>query len=155
MPARQRARIKLRGPRCLCGWRAFLATAIALIVAVAPALGTLHRVLVRHQVCEHGDLIELPGEARAHVDSSAAEASGRSPTIDQSEGGAAHHHDHCSIASLGRAATMPDPGQAAMGACAERASVATMASQGGVPASILALAPKTSPPFWPAMAREV
>jgi hypothetical protein len=128
---------------------------IALIVAMAPALGTLHRVLVRHQVCEHGDLIEIPAEGWAHSDSPAAETRGRTPTIHQGEGGSEHRHDHCSIASLGRTATTSAAAQAALSAHSQRASVERIASQGGVRAAILAFAPKTSPPVFAAMASAI
>src|SRR3954454_20029624 len=85
-------------------WGAWIASLTIVVVALAPFLGTLHQALVRHVVCEHGDLIE-PDERGAH----AAHVAPVTALTDQADvqGGPAvasgpnrssnHGHSHCTV----------------------------------------------------------
>ncbi len=123
-----------------------------LVVAWAPLLGTLHQALVRHVVCEHGDLIEPDERAqhhaphastvtalhRADVDSRPSVAPGTAPSL--------HAHSHCSVGTLARSAATVAAGSPA-GALLERARAVSLAARDATAVrSILSSAPKTSPP---------
>src|SRR6185436_20986641 len=81
------------------GWVAWVASLTVLLVAWGPLLGTLHQTLVRHVVCEHGDLIET--EERGQHDPSATAAressEGSSTSVETGSGPSAHDHTHCSL----------------------------------------------------------
>lgn len=128
------------------GLRAYFVATMAFIVAFAPVLGTMHRALVRHQVCEHGDLIELPNEELRAVASSVVEEGGHSATVAQAAGSAEHRHDHCSLSALGRTASAPPREPAQVTRIAESTVIVSIASDRWRALSILSLAPKTSPP---------
>jgi hypothetical protein len=129
-------------------WRAWFATAMAAVVAAAPMLGTLHRAFVRHAVCEHGDLIELPDEQQAQRGSSQFEAGGRATRIGQASGTSVHQHDHCLVSALGRsAAGAPAHGTIFQRLTAQKSRIGPSEGVSRCALSILSLAPKTSPPI--------
>jgi hypothetical protein len=124
------------------GWAAWIASITIVIIAWAPLLGTLHQALVRHVVCEHGDLIELsPAPAAA---THASESAG--PAVGAGDGRATHGHDHCSVGTLAKnVATVIT--SSSLGALLTLDRPVSLAARDANPVrSVLSNAPKTSPP---------
>src|SRR5450432_1720879 len=134
------------------GWATWVAAITIVVVAWAPLLGTLHQALVRHVVCEHGELIEpdergqqhaphvstVTAAHRAGVDSRPSVAPGTAPSL--------HAHSHCSVGTLARSAATVATGSPA-GALLEQDRAVSLAARDATPVrSILSSAPKTSPP---------
>jgi hypothetical protein len=123
-----------------------LLIALGLLIAQGPML--LHLLLVQHETCEHGELVEVPVGARVAASRPAIPAAARangSPTL--SEGAVAPGgHDHCDALAVRH--RIPDVGPAI--AAASLVWIAPIAAGGeraevrAVP--LLSLAPKGSPP---------
>src|SRR5882757_3299452 len=88
------------------GWGAWIASLTIVVVALAPLLGTIHQALVRHVVCEHGDLIE-PDERGAHAAPAAAlthqaDVHGGPAVASGTSNPSNHGHSHCTVGTLAR-----------------------------------------------------
>lgn len=135
----------VRPPRLL---RMLIVWVATLIVAAGPIAGMAHFIAVPHTLCEHGELVDLAGhrgDIAPTVDSRSGIASastGRSILLSAG-------HDHCAVAAAGRCAAA---NTGLSDGCATRVPLAARAQgdQRSAPpagASILSLAPKTSPPL--------
>jgi hypothetical protein len=145
--ASPRQRIARRGHSRQRRLRAWMAATVALVVALAPLLGVLHRMFVPHLVCEHGDLIELQGERLGQSAAPSLDDHGeRSRGVRQATGAAMHGHDHCSLAALARAGSMPTREPPPLLTLSTGAASRGFIDQQALYRSILLLAPKTSPP---------
>lgn len=116
---------------------------VALVASMLSQIG--HFMLVRHSLCEHGDIVHVEGGAR-EVASSAREERGREPVATQ--GAAAHEgeHEHCDGNALRCRVDAAPP-------FALDALLLTFAPEPVTPeraevraVDALALAPKSSPP---------
>jgi len=135
------------------GWGAWIASLTIVVVALAPFLGTLHQALVRHVVCEHGDLIE-PDERGAHAAHAAPAAAltyqadvHRGPVAASGTGNPSNHgHSHCTVGTLARSVASLATSSPAGALLAEGRAVSLAARDANPVRSILSSAPKTSPP---------
>jgi hypothetical protein len=126
----------------------WLAPVVALVVGIAPALASLHRALVPHRVCEHGDLIEL-AQGPANPDGFSVDEGSRSPSISANSADEQHRHDHCLLAALGRTLFAPPASQAGFVVTSVAQIARTEFAEPRFFQSILSFAPKTSPPAVP------
>jgi hypothetical protein len=143
--SRQRHRMVSRRYRRSKELFTWLAPVVALIVAVAPALASLHRALVPHLICEHGDLIEVAAE-QPSPESSSFEQGQRTPRITSNSAGEVHRHDHCLLAALGRAVSAAPRNRAVFLLRSVSQVLRTHSAEPPFQHSILLFAPKTSPP---------
>lgn len=134
------------------GWAAWVASLTIFVVAWAPLLGTLHQALVRHVICEHGDLIE-PDELSTRQAHHANETTAphlsdvdSGPSVASGKGASLHEHSHCTVGTLARsvATVATSPGAGAL--MAEGRAVSLAARDANPVRSVLSGAPKTSPP---------
>jgi hypothetical protein len=147
-PARISKSIAMPGRRA---WAAWIVSILVVIVAWAPLLGTLHQALVRHVVCEHGDLIE-PDERAPHADRALDVSSihhgseSSNVSVSAAEGLASHEHSHCSVGTLARNVATVATSNATCALLAEDRPVSLAARDANPVRSVLSSAPKTSPP---------
>jgi len=122
----------------------------ALLLATSPVSAVLHFLLIPHLVCEHGKLehveggrtgsvLRTPSSEGAHPERRAVPDSSRTRLS----------HAHCTIFAMARVHGAPSQGPGAAPAIPPAAKLidiewAPLPSQ--APRSILAFAPKTSPP---------
>jgi len=116
-------------------------------MAGGPIVVMAHYLLVPHTVCEHGELVDVTHPA-AHTP--AAVQHSRVPTASRDGGelfGFDHHH--CTMAATGRVlAALHGPATSLFArVSAPHALPAVLRSTRGSGPSLLALAPKTSPPL--------
>jgi hypothetical protein len=129
-------------------WAAWVASFLVLIVACAPLLGTIHQALVRHVVCEHGDLIE-PDDRAPHADHAVAALHGAESSrtsVTAGNGPASHEHSHCSVGTLAKNVATVATSSAACALLDEDRPVSLAARDANPARSVLSTAPKTSPP---------
>jgi hypothetical protein len=132
-------------PTLTGGWRGLWACVIALLVATSPVASLLHRALVPHVICEHGDLVE-PGQSTSPPDArSVAQGDGSTRTI-QSASPSNHGHDHCSVGTLARNAHITLTPQLALSARIEPELALFRPPSKAEARLLLLIAPKTSPP---------
>jgi len=132
------------------GWAAWIASLTIFVVVLAPFLGTLHQALVRHVVCEHGDLIE-PDERGAHATPATeltyqADAHGGPAVASGTSGPSNHGHSHCTVGTLARSVAALAQSSPAGALLAEGRAVSLAARDANPVRSVLSSAPKTSPP---------
>jgi hypothetical protein len=129
-------------------WTAWIASLTILVVAWAPLLGTLHQALVRHVVCEHGDLIEPDeqGHHEALILTTRDSSDSSSASIESGAGASSHDHTHCSMGTVGRSVATLSTRSMVGALLAEDRPVSLAARDANPVRSVLSSAPKTSPP---------
>jgi hypothetical protein len=134
------------------GWAAWVASLTILVVAWAPLLGTLHQALVRHVICEHGDLIEpdeLGTRPARHANETTAphqSDADSGPSVASGTGASLHEHSHCSVGTLARSVATMATSSGTGALMAEGRAVSLAARDANPVRSVLSGAPKTSPP---------
>jgi hypothetical protein len=130
--------------------RTFASALVVCALVVAQAVVSAHYLVVPHTTCEHGDLVHGDG----HHDAQAAHE--HAPSIGPSEASSAvapilelaHDHDHCVLGIESRKwTTSPDDDVVLRVAADERLPLPTAPCGPSLCSiSVLALAPKASPP---------
>ena len=150
-PRTRRARASLAGRSpAVAGWRrSWQALLIVLGLMLAQGSTLLHLALVRHVTCEHGDLVEVGSRdaapPRASREISSIDEGDRSPGAEPGDGSDGEH-DHCDALGVRHRPTelsVHVPEAIVVDIDAPRALSPGDEER---PVSILALAPKSSPP---------
>jgi len=122
----------------------------ALLLATSPVSAVLHFLLIPHLVCEHGKLEHVEGTPAGSVNQApSAELTHRERRAVPDSSRTRLSHAHCTIFAMARVHGAPSHGPEAASTIPPAAEVidiewAPVPSQ--APRSVLAFAPKTSPP---------
>jgi hypothetical protein len=136
-----------RGRRAaLIAW--FASLTVAVLVS-APLLAIFHQISVRHEVCEHGELVESGPAPLNAMTASWAERTAeraRGPAVRGESEEIIHGHDHCSLGTLAKNSVGTVNGVAWLDFSSTSTFSRSFARKLFTVRDLLFNAPKTSPP---------